>query len=111
MSNFAPSTNVISFYLEELIWGHRFHDEQTTPMIGMEFLNVLQNKSFREYINRNNPEESTLVYSSRRNFALRTLLFNNPYIEHISRSVQQPWKVWAENFGSSRKSVERGLDF
>lgn len=108
MSNFAPSTNVISFYLEELIWGHRFHDEQTTPMIGMEFLNVLQNKSFREYINRNNPAESTLVYSSRRNFALRTLLFNNPYIEHISRSVQQPWKVWAENFAPDRVSDGQG---
>lgn len=104
MANIAVSATQISFTLEELIWGHRLHDEQTMAMIGLEFLNVLQNKSFDEYRNRLNPEETSLVYTSKRNIALRTLLFNNPFIEHITENVSQPWKVWAEHFAAEIKS-------
>lgn len=93
------------FRVEEAIWGHRLHDEQSGSMVAMEFLNVLNFLPFAEFDKElknaqvqkpSKPRE--LEYESYRRMSLRTLLFNNPFIEHINENMINPWKTWSNLF-------------
>ena len=94
------------YRVEEAIWGHRLHDEQSGPMVTMEFLNVLQALPFAEFDKQISTEDRSnsvlkgrlLSYKSYRRMALRTLLFNNPFIEHITAETNKPWATWANLF-------------
>lgn len=89
--------------IEKRIWGHRLYDEQSGMMTLLEFLCVLQNRTFESQVaNPNVPltEDNALLsayYAPQRPF-LRSLLFNNPYIEEIYTHVADPWIVWKDHF-------------
>lgn len=88
----------IAFAVDEHIWGHRLYDEQLPHLTILEFLNVLLS-------NKENPMQETpdkrVVYQPQHQIRLRSILFNNPYIE-IVRSMQVSddvkWTRWTDMF-------------
>lgn len=84
-------------WIDEAIWGHRYHDEQNPWLIFLEFMNVFlheeqKGRAFEEVGGLN-----TLKYRPARRLFLRNLLFNNPKIHLIASSgVSDPhlWKKW-----------------
>ena len=99
------TANGPEYLVEEKIWGHRLYNEQSGPMVVLEFFNVLQFLSFQKFDSLlrdsgklNCRHRQPLSYESYRRMTLRTLLFNNPYIEYIDQTCEQPWKKWEEYF-------------
>ena len=109
-----------AFRLEEIIWGHRLHDEQSGPMIALEFLNVLSNLSFKQFekkskqiVSDERPLGKILQYSSFRRLPLRTLIFNNPYLEHINidNDHNDPWNVWQSYYYQQSIDPKPGTNY
>jgi hypothetical protein len=86
-----------SMWIDEAIWGHRLHDEQSLWLIYMEFLNVFmfeysKNRAFSEAKGYN-----TLCYKPCKRLHLRNILFNNPKLENIRlihANDSERWKAW-----------------
>lgn len=96
----------IDFAVDEHIWGHRLYDEQLPHLTILEFLNVLLS-------NKNTPMQESIdrrvVYQPQRQIRLRSILFNNPYIEIVrsmSGSDDAKWINWMELF--KRDATEMG---
>ncbi len=88
-----------SMWVDEAIWGHRYHDEQTPWLTFLEFLNVLayeleQDRAFTE------PQcLNKLRYKAARRLPLRRILFNNPRLMEVSRlpaTDDQKWRRWGK---------------
>jgi hypothetical protein len=88
----------VSFTVDERIWGHRLYDEQLPHLVILEFLNVLQS-------NQESPLNASatdkVLYQPQHQIRLRSLLFNNPYVEVVrARSIPDDakWEAWNELF-------------
>ena len=68
---------VPDFWVDEAIWGHRLHDEQTPWLAFLEFLVVLDAEE-REGRGLRETTPNTLSYSPPQRLWLRNVLFNNP---------------------------------
>ena len=88
--------------IEKKIWGHRLYDEQTGMMTLLEFLCVLSSRKFEEQT-----EDSLILsdsnrrlksYKAPKHILLRSLIFNNPYINENFRSNQDCWESWHNKF-------------
>lgn len=96
----------VSFAVDEHIWGHRLYDEQLPHLTILEFLNVLQS-------NIQNPLHvpfgTKVSYQPQHQIRLRSMLFNNPYVE-VVRAMQLPdeakWDRWMGLF--KRDATEMG---
>lgn len=87
-----------AFWIDEAIWGHRLHDEQTPWLILLEFLGVLRSE---ELAGRALAEDefNTLTYRPQTQLRLRNLIFNNPYLLTIGAerlSDEAAWTKWLE---------------
>lgn len=85
----------LSMWVDEAIWGHRLHDEQTPWLVYLEFLNVFcyEDSEGRVF------EESgynTLKYCPAKRLYLRNILFNNPWMEEILRKHPNDLERWQE---------------
>lgn len=85
-----------SMWVNESIWGHRFHDEQTPWLCFLEFLTILQSEmqSNRAFVEN---KYNTLQYSTNTRFYLRNILFNNPHLEAIQAEFpddESRWNRW-----------------
>lgn len=96
------------FAVDEHIWGHRLYDEQLPHLAVLEFLGVLAS-------NRANPLRppgtGDVMYRPQRQIRLRSLLFNNPYIETIRSkeiSDEDKWNQWTERFTADCAKLENG---
>jgi len=73
-------------WVDESIWGHRLHDEQSPWLVFLEFMNVF----FHEDINGSAFTETsgynTLSYRPYKRLYLRNILFNNPNRSSTSKS-------------------------
>lgn len=75
--------------IEKRIWGHRLYNEQTGMMTLLEFLCVLERHPFHEQLANPNISDIKLKhkqlapYSVAKRPLLRSLIFNNPYIDEI----------------------------
>ena len=91
-----------SMWVDEAIWGHRYHDEQTPWLTFLEFLNVFAYENARERGLIEVGGLNTLRYKAARRLELRTILFNNPRIGEV-RSLpvadDYKWRRWAELMG------------
>lgn len=84
------------FWIDEAIWGHRLHDEQTPWLTVLEFLGVMQAEvakgcTFVEDV------PNTLSYRPQQQLRLRNLLFNNPHIVTVMTELSQDderWSAW-----------------
>lgn len=95
----------LDYWIDEAIWGHRLHDEQTPWLTVLEFMGVLHAEKLE---GRALVEEkpNTLSYKPQQQLKLRNLLFNNPHLGIIRRSQrddEEKWQEWlrlmAENAG------------
>lgn len=96
----------VDFAVDEHIWGHRLYDEQLPHLAVLEFLCVLGSNAvdpLRE------AEGGGVHYKPQRQYRLRSLLFNNPYVEAIrARAVPDAdkWASWAEHFSADATGLE-----
>ncbi len=92
----------LEMILDERIWGHRFHDEQTPWLVLLEFFAVFcflrkQGSLFAEKPSAEGLMHESVVYSIPRLAQLRRVVFNNPFIENVRRdysSDREKWVVW-----------------
>ena len=98
-----------AFWIDEAIWGHRMHDEQSPWLTFLEFLTVLlaehrEGRALREdRLNR-------LSYRPQLQLRLRNLVFNNPHVATVqasSRSDDAAWTLWLEKMAESAGGIER----
>ncbi|NCG53487.1 hypothetical protein [Serratia fonticola] len=102
-----PEIKSVDFCVDENIWGHRLYDEQLPHLAVLEFLGLLGSNLDRPLL----PHEGlggTVSFRPQRQIRLRSLLFNNPYIESIADSAisdEEKWGVWFTKFaeGSTGK--------
>ncbi len=90
----------VAFAVDEHIWGHRLYDEQLPHLTMLEFLNVLLSNSAEPL--KPGPDR-TITYKPQRQFRLRSLLFNNPYVEAVRArpiSDEEKWKTWEALFAA-----------
>lgn len=88
----------VEFAVDEHIWGHRLYDEQLPHLTMLEFLNVLLS-------NMADPlkaePDGAVTYKPQRQIRLRSILFNNPYIEAVRArpiSDEEKWSQWSGLF-------------
>lgn len=97
-----------AIWVDEAIWGHRLHDEQSPWLTFLEFLGVLQaehseGRALRE------TELNSLAYRPQTQLRLRNLIFNNPYIVTVSAadlSDDAAWQLWIEKMGLNSGGLE-----
>lgn len=95
-------------WVDEAIWGHRLHDEQSPWFTFLEFLNVL----LAEHVAGRALEEealNTLSYRPQTQLRLRNLVFNNPHIMTILADGQSDEVAWSTWMTAMAKSLG-GLD-
>lgn len=96
----------VDFAVDEHIWGHRLYDEQLPHLAVLEFLCVLGANAadpLRE------DGDGRARYKPQRQYRLRSLLFNNPYVEAVrARAVPDAdkWASWAEYFSADVTGLE-----
>lgn len=101
------STSIKTGNIERSIWGHRLYDEQTGLMTFLEFLCVLASLPFEQQNADRSITEETLKlqeYKIPKRTVLRTLVFNNPYIDEIYASHEDPWEQWFESFSTDSQN-------
>jgi hypothetical protein len=97
----------LSFWIDEAIWGHRLHDEQTPWLVLLEMLGALYaeaeaGRAFREEtLNR-------LRYPQAHRLALRHVLFNNPFVNVVRDQGVDSDARWSSWFEEMKKSSDRG---
>ena len=89
--------------IEKRIWGHRLYDEQGGMMTLLEFLCVLESRPFAHQVSDPSmplTEENAKLgsYEAPKRTLLRSLVFNNPYIDEIYTNVADPWEAWKAQF-------------
>ncbi len=83
-------------WVDEAIWGHRLHDEQSPWLTVLEFLCVLcaEHEKGRALLES---KFNTLSYQPQTQLRLRNLLFNNPHIATVlstDLSDDAMWQSW-----------------
>jgi hypothetical protein len=96
-------------WIDEAIWGHRLHDEQSPWLTLLEFLCVLHAENGQ---GRALSETSTngLSYKPQTQLRLRNLLFNNPHMATVlatNASDEAMWKSWLERMQENAGGLER----
>ena len=95
-------------WVDEAIWGHRLHDEQSPWLTFLEFLNVLQ----AEHTAGRALHEATLnslSYRPQNQLKLRNLVFNNPHIMTVlaeGHPDEVAWSTWMAAMAKSAGGLE-----
>jgi hypothetical protein len=97
------------FWIDEAIWGHRLHDEQTPWLTVLEFLGILQSEATegRALIEA---APNTLSYKPQQQLKLRNLLFNNRHLAVVQSEIRQDedrWTTWLERMNASAGGIDR----
>jgi hypothetical protein len=87
-----------SMWVDEAIWGHRLYDEQLPWMVFLEFMNVYAYEASRGKVFEESKGYNTLTYKAARRLHLRNILFNNPHLSEIKRTVPNDAGRWTEWF-------------
>jgi hypothetical protein len=96
----------VDFAVDEHIWGHRLYDEQLPHLTVLEFLCVLKSNAADPL---HEDEDGRVCYKPQRQFRLRSLLFNNPYVEAIRTKAvpdADKWALWVEHFSANATGLE-----
>ena len=98
-----------AFWIDEAIWGHRLHDEQSPWLTFLEFLTVL----FAEYREGRPLREeglNSLSYKPQLQLRLRNLVFNNPHVMTVraeAGSDEQAWTLWFDKMATSAGGIDK----
>lgn len=97
-----------TIWVDEAIWGHRLHDEQSPWLTFLEFLNVL----LAEQVAGRALDETalnSLSYKPQTQLRLRNLVFNNPHIMTVlaeDPSDEVAWATWLEKMAQSAGGLD-----
>ena len=82
-------------WIDEAIWGHRLHDEQTPWLTLLEFLGVVRAEhQLGRALTEATP--NLLSYRPQQQLRLRNLLFNNPHLNVVRRLIKDDDEKWVE---------------
>lgn len=98
MHDVAEGVRHDGIWVDEQIWGHRLHDEQTPWLTFLEFLTVFHALQSTALQNHRSPAEA-LTYRPQRQIRLRNILFNNPHfveLKELQVSSDEAWKLWLD---------------
>lgn len=96
MHDVAEEARHDGIWVDEQIWGHRLHDEQTPWLTFLEFLTVFHALQLTALQNHRSPGEK-LTYRPQRQIRLRNILFNNPHfveLKELQVSSDEAWTLW-----------------
>lgn len=100
-------------WVDEQIWGHRLHDEQTPWLTFLEFLTVFHALQATAFQNHRSPAEK-LIYKPQRQIRLRNILFNNPHFVELKDakvSSGEAWSLWLNRMARNPSGdATMGLD-
>lgn len=110
----GPGTRGPELWIDEAIWGHRLHDEQTPWLAFLEFLTVLdaENRAGRALAEPAGP--NTLRYQPNRMLHLRNVLFNNPRLLALpkeSPDEESRWAQWLEDMAVNADGLGQRPNF
>lgn len=94
-----------SMWVDEAIWGHRLHDEQSPWLVFLEFLNVFFHEDSNGSAFTETDGYNTLSYRPYKRLYLRYILFNNPKLNEILHNYPNDndrWKIWFEEMRSAQ---------
>lgn len=98
-----------AFWIDEAIWGHRLHDEQSPWLIFLEFLTVLL-AEHREGRALSEAQLNSLSYRPQLQLRLRNLVFNNPHVMTV-RALDRPdeaaWSLWLEKMAATAGGIDK----
>ncbi|TIO74971.1 hypothetical protein [Mesorhizobium sp.] len=97
-----------AFWVDEAIWGHRLHDEQSPWLTLLEFLGVLRSEQLAGRALAEQ-EFNALSYRPQTQLRLRNLIFNNPYLLTIGAerlSDDAAWTKWLELMDQNAGGLE-----
>lgn len=95
-------------WVDEAIWGHRLHDEQSPWLTFLEFLNVLQAEHAAGRV-LHEATLNSLSYRPQTQLKLRNLVFNNPHIMTVlaeGRPDDVAWSTWMEVMAKSAGGLD-----
>jgi hypothetical protein len=98
-----------AFWIDEAIWGHRLHDEQSPWLTFLEFLTVLLAES-REGRALVEERMNSLSYKPQLQLHLRNLVFNNPHVMTVraeTRSDDAAWTLWLQKMAETAGGIDR----
>jgi hypothetical protein len=99
-----PSANPDpSMWVDEAIWGHRLHDEQSPWLVFLEFLNIFSYENSNGSAFTERKGFNTLCYQPYKRLYLRNILFNNPKLNEILHNYPNDndrWKIWFKEMKS-----------
>lgn len=110
----APAKPSPSMWVDEAIWGHRYHDEQNPWLTFLEFLNVFAHEKEKGRALDEVNGFNTLRYTPSRRLHLRNLLFNNPKIDIISEQEtadESLWKEWQEQLQNVQGAIDPNFEY
>jgi hypothetical protein len=90
-------------WVDEQIWGHRLHDEQTPWLTFLEFLTVFHALGESALQNHKQPRDK-LNYKPQRQIRLRNILFNNPHFAELTESKvgsDEAWGLWLKRMAKN----------
>lgn len=93
----SPSNRGPEMWVDEGIWGHRLHDEQTPWLAFLEFLNVLLSEFRAGQPFQETSGANTLRYRPSKLLHLRNVIFNNPRLAAVLRDEPDDdsrWRRW-----------------
>lgn len=96
MHDVADDERHDGIWVDEQIWGHRLHDEQTPWLTFLEFLTVFYALQPSALLNHRALGEK-LIYKPQRQMRLRNILFNNPHFVELKEanvSSDEAWSLW-----------------
>ena len=106
----------LDMWVDERIWGHRFHNEQTPWLVLLEFFAVFQARYLEGCAlseNRANGKHEEVKYNIPKQEPLRFLVFNNPSLRHIERNFvgnEERWTRWRDSIFSNKR-VSQKFDY
>jgi hypothetical protein len=99
-----PEIKNVDFCVDENIWGHRLYDEQLPHLTVLEFLGLL-GSNLDKPLRPHEGMGGSVKFQPQRQIRLRSLLFNNPYVESIAESAkpdEEKWRQWFEKFDQGK---------
>jgi hypothetical protein len=103
-----------SMWIDEAIWGHRYHDEQNPWLTFLEFLNIFVHEDAKGRAFEEPSGFNTLRYKPARRLHLRNLLFNNPKIEMVLNQglpEEHAWNMWAAKMQDAQGINDPSFDY
>lgn len=102
----------VDFAVDEHIWGHRIYDEQLPHLTVLEFLGVMGSNLDAPLMEETG---SKVRYQPQHQIRLRSLLFNNPYVETVRLlpiSDNEKWNEWTNQFSQNATNLgDENVDY